>query len=167
MTATTIDVVERHMAAERARDADAAAATFTDDCHYFVAPLGLQLRGRDQIREWYAGLFAAVPDYDDIPVDQWYCETPAERFVLYRAEMCGTHRGTWHGWAATGRAFRVPMLVRIPIADDGLMRGEEVFFDTADLFGQLGILPRLGSRTERWGQRLHAAHMNVARRVAR
>src|SRR5439155_1231092 len=63
--------------------------------------------------------------------------------------------GTWHGWPATGRRFKSPMLVRIPIAPDGLMEAEIVYNDSADIFMQLGILPRQGSRQERVMQALY------------
>jgi hypothetical protein len=47
------------------------------------------------------------------------------------------------------------MLVRIPIAADGLMEAEIVYNDSADVFTQLGILPRQGSRQERFLQGLY------------
>ena len=47
------------------------------------------------------------------------------------------------------------MLVRIPIAQDGLMEAEVVYNDSADVFMQLGILPRQGSRQERAMQALY------------
>ena len=46
--------------------------------------------------------------------------------------------------------------MRIPIAADGLIEAEIVYFDNAGLFMQLGILPEQGSRQERVMQAIHA-----------
>jgi ketosteroid isomerase-like protein len=154
---TVLEIVRAHMRAEHGHDLDGTVATFTEDCHYFVAPLRLHLHGRDAIRDWYEHLFAGIPDYTDYDERFWvFDDDPEDRFVLYRATMTGTHLGKWHGWYPTGRRFAVPMLVRIPIAADGLMAGEEIFFDSADLFAQLGILPDRDSLSERAMKRAHA-----------
>ena len=47
------------------------------------------------------------------------------------------------------------MFVRIPIAADGLMEAEIVYQDSADVFMQLGILPRQGAAQERALRALH------------
>lgn len=159
-----LDVVREHMSAEQRHDLDGVVATFTDDCHYYVAPLQLRLRGRDQIREWYAHLFAGIPDYNDVDERYWVFDDPSEPFVLLRATMTGTHLGKWHGWSPTGRRFEVPMLVRIPMAPDGRMLAEEVFFDSSDLFTQLGMLPARGSVSERLMQRGHAVWSKLTHR---
>ena len=148
---TALDVVKEHMAAEDRQDVDATLATFTDDCYYRVAGLGIELRGKDEIRRWYEDLFAAIPDFRNS--DERYWEAGDQ--IFFAAYMEGTHLGTWHGWPATGRRFRSPMLVRIPIAADGLMEAEVVYNDSADVFMQLGILPRQGSRSERAMQALY------------
>ena len=156
-TRSTIDVVKAHMEAEDRQDLDATLATFTDDCYYRVMGLGIELRGKDEIRRWYEDLFAAIPDFRNS--DERYWE--AEGQVFFSAFMEGTHRGTWHGWAPTDRSFRSPMFVRIPIAPDGLMEAEIVYNDSADVFTQLGILPGRGSRQERSLQALHRLRLRL------
>ena len=148
---SALEVVRAHMEAEDRQDLEATLATFTEDCYYRVPGLGIELRGKAEIRRWYADLFAAIPDFRNS--DEHYWE--AEGQVFYGAYMEGTHLGTWHGWAPTGRSFRSAMLVRIPIAPDGLMEAEIVYNDSADVFMQLGILPRQGSSQERIMQGLH------------
>jgi len=148
---SALEVVRAHMEAEDRQDLEATLATFTEDCYYRVPGLGIELRGKAEIRRWYADLFAAIPDFRNS--DEHYWE--AEGQVFYGAYMEGTHLGTWHGWASTGRSFRSAMLVRIPIAPDGLMEAEIVYNDSADVFMQLGILPRQGSSQERIMQGLH------------
>ena len=148
---SALEVVRAHMEAEDRQDLEATLATFTEDCYYRVPGLGIELRGKAEIRRWYADLFAAIPDFRNS--DEHYWE--AEGQVFYGAYMEGTHLDTWHGWASTGRSFRSAMLVRIPIAPDGLMEAEIVYNDSADVFMQLGILPRQGSSQERIMQGLH------------
>jgi steroid delta-isomerase-like uncharacterized protein len=156
---SAIDVVKAHMAAEDRQDVDATVATFTEDCYYDVPGLGVHLRGRDQIRTWYEETFAAVPDLRNS--DERYYE--CGRNVFFEATIEGTHLGDWAGWAPTGRSFRLPILVRIPIAADGLLEAEIVHFDNAGLFMQLGILPLQGSRQERMMQSLHRLRMRLRR----
>jgi steroid delta-isomerase-like uncharacterized protein len=152
-----IEVVKAHMAAEDRQDLDATLATFTDDCYYEVPGLGIALRGKDEIRRWYEDTFAAIPDLRN--TDELYYES--EGNVFFEASIEGTHLGSWAGWAPTGRRFRLPLLVRIPIAADGLMEAEIVHFDNAGLFMQLGILPRQGSVQERAIQAIHRLRTRV------
>ena len=157
MAGSALEIVKRHMEAEDRQDLDATLATFTEECWYSVPGLGIELRGKPEIRRWYEELFAAIPDFRNS--DERYWEAGDQ--IFFAGYMEGTHLGTWHGWPATGRSFRSPMLVRIPIAADGLMEAEVVYNDSADVFMQLGILPRQGSAQERVMQALHRARMRV------
>jgi steroid delta-isomerase-like uncharacterized protein len=155
--ASAFEVVERHMAAEHRQDVEGAVACFTEDCYYEVPGLDMHLKGREQIAENYRQLFAALPDFGSNEEKYWWVEDgPDAPFVLYESTMEGTHTGTWEGWAPTGRRFRTWMLVRIPIAPDGLMLAEIVYFDSVDIFTQLGLLPERGSAAERVLQRGYA-----------
>ena len=154
---SALDVVKAHMAAEDRQDLDATVATFTDDCYYDVPGLGIHLRGKEEIRGWYEDTFTAVPDLRNS--DERYYESDGN--VFFEASIEGTHLGPWAGWAPTGRTFSLPILVRIPIAADGLMEAEIVHFDNAGLFVQLGILPRQGSAQERVMQVVHSLRMRV------
>ena len=153
----SIEVVKAHMAAEDRRDIDATVATFTEHCYYEVPGLRIALRGKEEIRAWYEELFVAIPDFRNSEEHYWQ----ADGNVFFGAYMEGTHLGTWHGWAPTGRSFRSPMLVRIPIAADGLMEAEIVYNDSADVFTQLGVLPRQGSASERALQAAHRLRMRL------
>jgi steroid delta-isomerase-like uncharacterized protein len=157
---SAIDVVKAHMEAEDRQDIEATVATFTEDCYYSVPGLGMELRGRDEIRQWYRETFAAVPDFRN--TNERYYQSDGN--VFFEANIEGTHLGTWAGWAPTGRRFSVPILVRIPIAPDGLLDAEIVYFDNASLFMQLGILPKQGSRQERMMQSLHALRRRLGRK---
>ncbi len=154
---SALEVVKAHMAAEDRQDLEATVATFTDDCYYEVPGLGIHLRGKDEIRKWYEDTFIAVPDLRN--TEERYYESAGN--VFFEANIEGTHLGPWAGWAPTGRSFSLPILVRIPIAGDGLIEAEIVHFDNAGLFVQLGILPRQGSAQERMMQALHRLRTRV------
>jgi steroid delta-isomerase-like uncharacterized protein len=156
-TSSALEVVKAHMAAEDRQDIEATVATFTENCYYRVPGLGIELRGRDEIRRWYRETFEAVPDFRNS--DERYYES--EGSIFFEANIEGTHLGTWAGWPPTGRKFKVPILVRIPIADDGLLEAEIVYFDNAGLFMQLGILPKQGSRQERVMQAIQRLRSRV------
>ena len=147
------------MAAEDRRDVEATVQTFTENCYYRVPGLGIELRGKSEIRQWYKETFAAVPDFTN--ANERYYES--DRNIFFEADIEGTHLGTWAGWAPTGRRFSVPILVRIPIAADGLLEAEIVYFDNASLFMQLGILPTQGSRQERAMQMIHGVRQRLRR----
>jgi steroid delta-isomerase-like uncharacterized protein len=154
------DVIEAHMAAEDRQDIEATLATFTDACYYKVPGLGVDLRGKDQIRAWYEDTYTGVPDFRN--TDERYYESDGN--VFFEANIEGTHLGSWAGWAPTGRRFSLPIMVRIPIAPDGLMEAEIVHFDSANLFMQLGVIPSRGSRQERTMQALHSLRTRMRRR---
>ena len=159
-TKSTLEVIKAHMAAEDRQDVEATLETFTEDCYYRVPGLGVDLRGKDQIRSWYQETYVGVPDFRNVNEHYW----EAEGNLFFEADIEGTHLGTWAGWAATGRRFKLPIMVRIPIASDGLMEAEIVYFDSADLFMQLGILPHQGSTQERVLQAIHRLRMRLTRR---
>ena len=159
-TKSALEVVKAHMEAEDRQDIEATLATFTDDCYYSVPGVGVELRGKDEIRNWYEESFVAVPDFRN--ANERYYESGSNVFL--EASIEGTHLGMWQGWAPTGRRFSIPIMVRIPIAADGLMEAEIVHFDSAGLFMQLGILPKQGSRQERTMQALHRFRTRLARR---
>ena len=79
---------------------------------------------------------------------------PATRCSSRRSWRARTS-GSGSGGRRPGERFRSAMLVRIPIAADGLMEAEIVYQDSADVFMQLGILPRQGSSQERVMRALH------------
>ena len=120
-TKSTLEVIKAHMAAEDRQDVEATLDTFTEDCYYRVPGLGIDLRGKDQIRNWYQETYVGVPDFRNANERYW----EADGNVFFEADIEGTHLGTWAGWAATGRRFKLPIMVRIPIASDGLMEAAE------------------------------------------
>src|SRR2546425_11164302 len=51
-----------HARAENRRQLERLVATLHDDCEYEVVPLGQRWRGKDQVREFYRGLWRGIPN---------------------------------------------------------------------------------------------------------
>src|SRR5205085_11719275 len=51
-----------HARAENRREPERLIATLHDDCEYEVIPLGQRWQGKDQVREFYRGLWRGIPD---------------------------------------------------------------------------------------------------------
>ena len=55
-------IVQRQLDAYDIGDIDAFVATYTEDVEIYDHPATLRMRGRDELRERYAKLFASAPD---------------------------------------------------------------------------------------------------------
>jgi hypothetical protein len=64
--------------------------------------------------------------------------------VAAEYDLLGTHTGTFGEHPPTGRAFRIPAL-SVYEHNGSLFTRETVYYDSASLFGQLGLpLPEVG-----------------------
>ncbi|HVU09782.1 MAG TPA: ester cyclase, partial [Phototrophicaceae bacterium] len=92
-----------HSKAEDARDLNGLIATLAPDCVYEVVPTGQRWEGHDGARTFYLTFLGAFPDVhfdlQDIVI--------GPQGVIEIAMMTGTHKGTWSGIEATGRAVRL------------------------------------------------------------
>ena len=82
-TKTTLEAIKAHMAAEDRQDVEATLETFTEDCYYRVPGLGVELRGKDQIRNWYEETYVAVPDFRNANERYW----EADGNVFFEADI--------------------------------------------------------------------------------
>ena len=51
-----------HARAENRRELERLVATLHEDCEYEVVPLGRRWRGKDEVREFYRGLWRGIPN---------------------------------------------------------------------------------------------------------
>lgn len=129
-----LDVYRTHLAAERAHDYEAAAATYVEDGYYDLVPLGLHLAGRDAVALNYALSYVAMPDVDfEIEAEV----VDGDRLVHWGA-LVGTVTGDYLGQAPTGRPVRLPFVAAFEFRD-GHMLGERLWFDLATLCDQAGF----------------------------
>jgi steroid delta-isomerase-like uncharacterized protein len=128
------DVVERHLAAFRTKDAD--AEPFSADAEV-VAP-GATLRGRQQIIDWLAGFWEAFPD-SHLEIVRWVA---ADQLAAAEGKFVGTHTGvlrTPEGEVPpTGRAVDIRWMAMYETAGDELV-SEHLYFDPNEFLTQLGL----------------------------
>ncbi len=55
--------------------------------------------------------------------------------------LSGTQTGPWNGILAIGKKVSVPMVAIFPIDPAGKLAAEIVYFDSAILLRQLGLMP--------------------------
>jgi predicted ester cyclase len=129
-----IEVFDRHEAAENARDAEAAAATYVEDGYYLNYPLGARFEGRQGVMLNYAGTFGAFPDFGS----ERTLLVAGEDFLYEEGRFWGTFDGPFLSVEPTGKRADVPFASYISFRD-GLMLGEHIWYDGALLAEQLGI----------------------------
>ena len=128
------EAVDRHMAAFKAKNAD--AEPFSADAEV-VAP-GAELRGRDQVLDWLRGYWEAFPDAR-LEIVRSITQGP-----LASAEgmMIGTHTGplrTPEGEVPpTGRSVQIRWMAMYETDGDELL-SEHLYFDSAEFLTQLGL----------------------------
>ncbi len=99
-------------------------------------PLPGQRQGREGLKEVIAMMRSAFPDI------HWVTEETIEQGekVASRFTWTGTHRGTFLGIPATGRAVSVKGVVIDRIVD-GQMTDSRILMDSLGLLQQLGVVP--------------------------
>jgi steroid delta-isomerase-like uncharacterized protein len=109
-----------------------------------VFPTGT-LRGRDEVRAYFAAAFAALPDFH-IQAERIAGD---EEIVFVRWHLTGTHSGAaWMGIEPTGKRLELDGMDCFTIRD-GLVVHNHVIYDTASFARQIGMLPAQGSAADR------------------
>jgi steroid delta-isomerase-like uncharacterized protein len=139
------ELVRFHFDAVARRDVDQIAADYVEDCVVDFLGQGIR-RGRDEIHQFFAELFAALPD----------CEFIADRTTITGnvAAVEWRLRGTFTGEPLigiepTGRWIDHRGCDLIEFGDDGLIERNTVYQDGMELSRAIGMLPPLDSVGER------------------
>jgi hydroxyacylglutathione hydrolase len=106
---------------------------------------GLELVAPNGVRDYFAALFAAFPDFHfEIIELTTYRERTA---VRWRARATFAGPATFQGFEPNGARFELEGcdVVRV---QDGAIVGNDAYFDAASLARQLGFLPAAGSRAQ-------------------
>ncbi len=125
---------QRHVLAENRRDIDGLLETLGADPIYKLMATSVTFKGREQVEQFYQGLFDGVPDANFELINAFV----GEEGVVEESILRGTHRGTLFGIPATGRELALPLTIVFPIIG-GQILGERLYFDLATLARQLGI----------------------------
>lgn len=116
-------------------DLDAVLDYYTDDV-YFHDVSTQPCEGKEEMRAFMAIFYRGFPDLR-IEIRNLI---GADRLVMAEYDLLGTHTGAFLGHAATGREFRIPAVSVYEQEEGGpLFSRETVYYDSASLFGQLGL----------------------------
>lgn len=125
---------QRHVLAENRRSIEALLDTLCADPIYKLMATSATFRGKDQVAQFYNGLFEGVPDANFELINAFV----GEEGVVEESILRGAHHGTLFGIPPTGREIALPLTIVFPILNGQIM-GERLYFDLATLARQLGV----------------------------
>jgi predicted ester cyclase len=143
--AGTADVARTYFAAVAARDPDAMVACWEPGGVDRLVGLA-ELRAPDEVRAWFANLFAAVPDFAFEVLD---LVTEGERAAV-RWGSRGTFDGTakFEGIAPTGAELELEGIDLLEVRD-GTIRSLHAYLNGMEIARQMGVMPKARSLEDR------------------
>jgi len=118
-------------------DPERVLALFADDCVFEDVTSGVVARGKEELRRYATGAFAAVPDFN-YGVTRRFA---ASHWAAIEWGMSGTHTGDFPGMPATGKRFSSVRGASILELEAGKIRRESDYWDAATFMRQVGLLP--------------------------
>jgi hydroxyacylglutathione hydrolase len=156
--ADAADVARRYFEAVAESDSDEMAKFWTADGIDHIAPVG-DLRGPDEVRQFFTGLFAAFPDMR-FEVRELVSEgNQAAVHWHARGTFCGA---PFQNIDPTGALLDLEGIDLLTI-EDGLIKRNDAYYDGTQFARQIGLLPARDSGAER----RMASLFNVRTRIAR
>jgi steroid delta-isomerase-like uncharacterized protein len=138
------DVARSYFEAVAARDPSAMASHWSADGVDDVVPIGI-LRGPDEVRDFFAGLFAAIPDFEFV-VERI---TAGESAAAVQWRATGTFDGgPFQGIEATGRRVELRGCDCVEVEDGKLVRNT-AYYDGMAFARSIGMMPPLDSPAEK------------------
>ena len=128
-------VVREHMESENRQEFDVTLRTFAHPRYELIAT-GEVYDGEEAVRGYYAASRAAFPDQRN----EVRAMHHADDAVVVEFDLMGTHRGPLRGIPPSGREFTCRMIALFCFEGDRIVC-ERVYFDSATILGQLGIIP--------------------------
>ncbi len=127
-------IVREHMESENQHDYDTTLGTFGHP-RYEIIPTGDVFDGEDEVRGYFETSRTAFPDQRNTLIELHH----ADAGVIVEFLLEGTHKGPLRGIPPTGKEFEVRCTAFFLFADDQLVC-ERVYFDSASILGQLGLI---------------------------
>ena len=128
-------IVREHMESENRHEFDVTMGTFKHP-RYEIIPTGEIHDGAEAVDNYFKETRAAFPDQRNELIAMHH----ADDAVLVEFWLRGTHEGELRGIPPTHKPFECRCLAIFEFEGEGLVC-ERVYFDTATILGQLGILP--------------------------
>jgi steroid delta-isomerase-like uncharacterized protein len=132
MTTNNDDLVKQLIEAENSHDVEKLVALMTDDVVIEDIPFGIVMKGKDGIRQTYAGLVEATPDLRT-EAKSWI--TGDKSFALEWV-LTATQKGDLLGIPASGKHFSI-IGCSFGEFEDGKLKGRRDYWDYAALAKQL------------------------------
>jgi steroid delta-isomerase-like uncharacterized protein len=132
---TREQIVREHMESENRHEFDVTMQTFSHP-RYEIVPTGEVYDGEEEVTRYFDESRAAFPDQRNELIAMHH----ADDTVLVEFLLKGTHEGAFRGIPPTHKAFTCQCLSIFVFEGEGIVC-ERVYFDTATILGQLGLLP--------------------------
>ena len=128
-------IVIEHMESENLHRFDLTLETFDHPRYELIATDEVH-DGPEEVAAYFEETRAAFPDQRN----ELLALHHADDAVIVEAMLYGTHLGPFRGLPPTGREFEMRFCALFLFEDERLVC-ERVYFDTATILGQLGLLP--------------------------
>ena len=128
-------IVREHMESENRHAFDVTMGTFAHP-RYEIVPTGEVHDGEEAVDRYFRETRAAFPDQCNELIAMHH----ADDAVLAEFWLRGTHEGELRGIPPTHKSFECRCLAVFEFEGEGLVC-ERVYFDTATILAQLGLLP--------------------------
>ena len=112
-------------------------ALFADDCVFEDVTFGVVARGKEELRSFVNGAFAAIPDFKY----ELRSRFAAGQWAVIEWVMSGTHKGDLPGIPGTGKRFSSVRGSTILELEAGKIRRESDYWDAATFMRQVGLSP--------------------------
>lgn len=134
----SLDLIDRHFAAENAHDIEATLATYTDDIVWDdVTHPGSPFQGKQAVAQAYGGILEAIPDLHIRSVSRFECGAHVVDESILTGHVSGEFAGVSGGGAPV--SFR---LLHVFDLRDGLIARENAWFDSAAVVRQVEAFRR-------------------------
>jgi len=116
-------------------DPQRVLALFAEDCLFEDVTFGVIARGKDELRSFVSGAFAAVPDFK-YQVTRRFA---GSQWAAIEWIMSGTHKGDFPGMPATGKYFSSVRGCSILELKTGKIGRQSDYWDQATFMKQVGL----------------------------
>jgi steroid delta-isomerase-like uncharacterized protein len=118
-------------------DPERVLPLFADDCVFEDVTLGVVARGKEELRSFVNGAFAAVPDFKYRLTSRF---ATSQRAAIEWV-MSGTQKGDFPGMPATGKRCSSVRGSSIIELEAGRIRRQSDYWDAATFMKQVGLVP--------------------------
>lgn len=139
MASTNVETYRAGHEAFNQRHFETMTERYADTITWTDHPQGRTFRTPEEFRDdFLPGWVVSSPDIRI--TDPRYID--AGQTVVCTFTAMGTHDGPLGGFAATGKAFALPLCEMWHFDADGLVVGGDLYYDQVSLLTQLGLMPQ-------------------------